>query len=137
MYFQFTQGKNERKDCVFSARIIYWTNLIVCVILLFGDPVTPVAVIITSNYQHAPRSLLWNIPCLFHKFYLFLTNARISNFINDNFGYIGKYLVIESNIKKKKDTNKLCTKYFQLYKIILEKKNNFTSCNFKDLLKKE
>lgn len=120
MYFQFTQGKNERKDCVFSARIIYWTNLIVCVILLFGDPVTPVAVIITSNYQHAPRSLLWNIPCLFHKFYLFLTNARISNFINDNFGYVGKYLVIESNIKKKKKKTRInCVQstfsYIKLY----------------------
>lgn len=120
MYFQFTQGKNERKDCVFSARIIYWTNLIVCVILLFGDPVTPVAVIITSNYQHAPRSLLWNIPCLFHKFYLFLTNARISNFINDNFDYVGKYLVIESNIKKKKKKTRInCVQstfsYIKLY----------------------
>lgn len=40
--------------------------LCACVILLPGDPVTPVTVIIiTSNYRHASKSLLSNIPYQF------------------------------------------------------------------------
>lgn len=73
----FHAAENERKY-TFGMRIIYWTNLCVCVTLLPGDPVTPVTVIITSNYRHARRSLLWNILYLFHeKFRLFLTTANI------------------------------------------------------------
>lgn len=63
---------------MFGTRIIiYWTNLCVCVTLLPGDPVTPVTVMIISNYRHAPRSLLSNT-CFFKKFHLYLTNTNRS-----------------------------------------------------------